>query len=71
MFINLFGIHPGTQNISVRIWFGFDSLNTKILNPFGYLINFDSGSILLFGPGSVRFFGSEFFFPSPRFDTEE
>ena len=65
MFINLFGIHPGTQNISVRIWFGFDSLNTKILNPFGYLINIGSGSILLFRTGFGSVFRIRVFFSQP------
>ena len=45
---NLFRIHSSTRNISVRVGFGSGSLDTKILNPFGYLINFDSGSVLLF-----------------------
>ena len=47
-YINLFLDKFGYPNTSVRIGFGFGSLDTKILNPFGYLINFGSDSILLF-----------------------
>ena len=56
-YTNLFRIHSGTRNTSVRVGFGFGfgSLDTKILNPFRYLINF--------GYDSIRFFGFRFFFP--------
>ena len=55
MYINLFSLHSGTLDTSVRVGFGFGSLDTKILNPFGYLINFGSGLVLFFriGFGSV------------------
>ena len=48
---NQFRIYSGTRNTSVRVRFGSDSLDTKILNPFRYLINFGSGSVLLFRVG--------------------
>ena len=51
-YTNLFRIHSGTQNISIWVGFGFGFFNSKILNQFGYLINFDSGLVLLF---RVRF----------------
>ena len=34
--INLFQIHSGIRIISVQVEFGFGSLDTKILNPFGF-----------------------------------
>ena len=54
-YINIFQIYLGTRNTHVRIGLGFGSLDTKILNPFGYLINFGSDLVLLFriGFGSV------------------
>ena len=61
MFINLFRIHSGTRNISVQIGFGFGSLNTKILDPFGYLINFGTDLVLLFRIGFGSIFRSGFF----------
>ena len=50
-YMNLFRLHSGTRDTLVRIGFGFGFLDTKILNPFGYLINFGSGSVLLFRIG--------------------
>ena len=54
----------GTRNILVRVGFGFGSLDTKILNSFGYLINFGSDSVLLFQLGFGSVFRIRFFCPA-------
>ena len=48
-------MHSGTTNTKILVWveFGFGSLNTKILNPFEYLTNFNSGFYYFFGLNSV------------------
>ena len=39
-YINLFRLHSDTRNTSVQIRFSFTFLDTKILNPFRYLVNY-------------------------------
>ena len=41
-------LHSDTRDTSVLVGFDFGSLDIKILNSFGYLINFGSGLVLLF-----------------------
>ena len=57
-YINLIQIYSDIRNISSWNGFSSDSLDTKVLNMFGYLTNFSTVLVLLFliGSDSSQFF---------------